>query len=291
MDSITSNNGEIFKHEMDAGPSCIEIEQPQIDYDHQKQLQAPVDPRTCIVLHPGSRNLRLGRPSDSQPYTVLHAIARRLRNTNLTSARRRDPIIVPLTKISSDKLEEVEECRIKVSNILQASLKSDGSQRYATPLKQIAAHNRRVTPTIDEFSSPCPPLLHPSEDYLIGDQVLNISPEAPYHIHFPWQRGDLNTHSGISGSLTAVMADLETIWSCAIEDKLGISRKEFKNFRCCVVIPALYSREHVVHITRLLLDTMGFAACFVFQVSDVHQIEVMFRFEMPSTMSNLMEVE
>lgn len=41
-----------------------------------------------------------------------------------------------------------------------------------------------------------------------------------------------------------------------------------QNYRCCVVIPDLYQRDHIAHITELLLGTMGFAACFVFQVSD-----------------------
>ncbi|KAF2367318.1 Actin family, partial [Trinorchestia longiramus] len=96
-------------------------------------------------------------------------------------------------------------------------------------------------------------------------EVLNIAPDAPYHTHFPWQRGNLNLQSGLSSSITAVMADLEAIWIYAIEHKLNIPQKEFKNYRCCVVIPALYCRDRVVHITRLLLDTLGFAACFVFQ--------------------------
>ncbi|KAF2354550.1 hypothetical protein FHG87_014694 [Trinorchestia longiramus] len=166
---------------------------------------------------------------------------------------------------SSDKLQEVEDCRIKVSSILQSCLMSDGSRRFATPLKQMATHNRRVTPVIDEASPPCPHLVYPTAECVVGDEVLNIAPDAPYHTHFPWQRGDLNLQSGLSSSITAVMADLEAIWIYAIEHKLNIPQKEFKNYRCCVVIPALYCRDRVVHITRLLLDTLGFAACFVFQ--------------------------
>ncbi|KAF2367319.1 hypothetical protein FHG87_001937, partial [Trinorchestia longiramus] len=265
IDSNIASNTDTASFDVE-GSQPPEVDQTQlVDYKQHRQLQASVDPSTCIVLHPGSRNLRLGRPSDSQPYTMLHAIVRRLKNTNSTSSKRSDPFVVPLAKMSSDKLQEVEDCRIKVSSILQSCLMSDGSRRFATPLKQMAIHNRRVTPVIDEASLPCPHLVYPTAECVVGDEVLNIAPDAPYHTHFPWQRGNLNLQSGLSSSITAVMADLEAIWIYAIEHKLNIPQKEFKNYRCCVVIPALYCRDRVVHITRLLLDTLGFAACFVFQ--------------------------
>uniref|UniRef100_A0A6A7G4U5 Actin-related protein 8 isoform X1 n=2 Tax=Hirondellea gigas TaxID=1518452 RepID=A0A6A7G4U5_9CRUS len=230
----------------------------------QQLQQKLVDPNSCIILHPGSRNLRLGLPSHSVPFTVLHAIARRQKDAS--ASKRLDPSIVPLAKMSSDRLREVEDCRLKVSHILQSSLTSDGTRRFATPPKQLSTHNRRVNPELDdELSEPCPALLQPTQDYVTGDEVLNISPHAPYHIHYPWQRGDLNSHGGIGGSLTAVMSDLELIWSSAIQDKLNIAHSDFKMYGCCVVIPDLYNREHVVHITELLLNSMGFAACFVFQ--------------------------
>jgi actin-related protein 8 len=36
--------------------------------------------KTIIVIHPGSLNLRIGRASDLNPLTILHAIARRCLN-------------------------------------------------------------------------------------------------------------------------------------------------------------------------------------------------------------------
>ena len=190
--------------------------------------QQVVDPNTCIILHPGSRNLRLGRPSDSVPYTVLHAIARRHRLLS-QAKKRRDPNIVPLAKMSSDKLQEVEDCRLKLSHILQSCLMSDGSRRFATPPKQLAAHNKKTSPCVDETSPKALPLVvDPKEEVITGDRVLNLCPSAPYHIIYPWQRGELNTHSGVCGSITAVMSDLQEIWTRAIEEKLKIPRKEFK---------------------------------------------------------------
>lgn len=73
-------------------------QQHSLQHQQQQQLQEPVDPNACIILHPGSRFLRLGRPSDSIPYTVLHAIARRQKNTS-DAKKRMDPFIVPMAKM------------------------------------------------------------------------------------------------------------------------------------------------------------------------------------------------
>lgn len=49
-----------------------------------------VQSKNIVVIHPGSLNLRIGRASDLNPVTVLHAIARRrkpggqVRNLNIT---------------------------------------------------------------------------------------------------------------------------------------------------------------------------------------------------------------
>ena len=57
-----------------------------------------MDAQASIILHPGSRYLRIGRPSDSQPHTVLHAIARKRKDG---SAPHIDPFIVQQKKLVS----------------------------------------------------------------------------------------------------------------------------------------------------------------------------------------------
>lgn len=65
-------------------------------------------------------------------------------------------------------------------------------------------------------------------------QVLQIHPDLNYNVHFPIKRGELNVHSGIGGSLTAVLTDLQEIWSWTIRFKLNIPITEFKvQPSCC----------------------------------------------------------
>lgn len=59
-------------------------------------------------------------------------------------------------------------------------------------------------------------------------QALHVNPSDCYNIHWPVIRGQLNVHSGPGGSLTAVLADLETIWSHVIQKQLEIPLKDLK---------------------------------------------------------------
>lgn len=58
-----------------------------------------LEAQASIILHPGSRHLRIGRPSDSVPHTVLHAIARKRRPSAQPYA---DPFLVPQAKLVSE---------------------------------------------------------------------------------------------------------------------------------------------------------------------------------------------
>ena len=46
-------------------------------------------------------------------------------------------------------------------------------------------------------------------EVVVGQPVSRIPPLLPYNIHFPFRRGDLNLHSGVGGSLSSVLLDLQ----------------------------------------------------------------------------------
>lgn len=59
-------------------------------------------------------------------------------------------------------------------------------------------------------------------------QALYVNPTDCYSLHWPISHGQLNVHSGPGGSLTSVLADLETIFSYAIQKLLEVSLKDLK---------------------------------------------------------------
>lgn len=58
---------------------------------------------------------------------------------------------------------------------------------------------------------------------IIGDDVVHLNPNGQFNLHFPIRRGDLNIHGNVGGSLTAVIADLQTIWEHVLQKNLNIN--------------------------------------------------------------------
>ncbi|XP_016421832.1 actin-related protein 8 [Sinocyclocheilus rhinocerous] len=101
----------------------------------------------------------------------------------------------------------------------------------------------------------------------VGEEALYVNPADCYSIHWPVCRGHLNIHSGPGGSLTAALADLETIWSHALQKLLEIPLKDLKYYRCILLIPDICNRQHVKEVVNMLLVKMGFSAVVVHQES------------------------
>ncbi|KAF2884364.1 hypothetical protein ILUMI_21813 [Ignelater luminosus] len=214
--------------------------------------------RNIIVIHPGSLNLRIGRASDLNPITVLHAIARR----KYKGGQDYQDSYLP-ARIELNQCQEIEEARLAVSHTLQSCLQSDGRRRYATPPQQIAAFNRRSQPEVLATSGG--EWLKPKDDIVVGNDVLRIDPSEEFNVHFPYKRGDLNIHPGPGGSITAVLADLETIWTNVLQTYLSLDKKSFQYYKAVLIIPDVYNRTYLRELTTLLLVKMGFASCFLVQ--------------------------
>ncbi|XP_056644802.1 actin-related protein 8 [Diorhabda sublineata] len=217
-----------------------------------------VHAKSIIVIHPGSLNLRIGRASDLNPLTTLHAIARR----RLPNGIEYTDSFLP-ERVDSTQIQELEEARLAVSHTLQSCLQSDGRRRYATPPQQIAAFNRRSEPEL--VSNTGGDWVKPEGDLVIGNDILRLDPKQEFNIHFPYKRGELNVHSGPGGSITSIMADLETIWTYILEVNFQISRKELKHHKAVLVIPDVYNRVYLRELMYLLLCKIGFGSCFLLQ--------------------------
>ena len=154
-------------------------------------------------------------------------------------------------------------CFLQLMQQLQKSIRSDGSKRAVPPSKKIAELNASQQPNI--VTNPDVHEWLNAKDDVYGDDILRLHPDSPHNVHFPFRRGDINVHSDVGGSQTAVLHDLESIWSYAVESLLRIPRNEFCHYKAVVVIPALYNRSFVKHYMSLALKQLGFSHAFVLQ--------------------------
>lgn len=219
----------------------------------------PIQASAVIVIHPGSLFLRLGRASDTFPHILPHVIARRGRQGSYE-----DPFLVPVVKMDSETSSSMVETQNVITNLLASCLTSEGRVRYAISSAKIREANNEVKPEILHGSCD----LHwtkvdPSQDYVIGEDVFYLNPAENFHIHWPIKRGKLNIHSRIGGSLTSVLANIETIWGTAIQQYLDIPLKDLKHYRAVLVVSDIYIRQHVKEIVNVLLTKLKFGGCFI----------------------------
>lgn len=120
-----------------------------------------------------------------------------------------------------------------------------------------------------------------------------MNPSDCYNTHWPIVRGQLNMHTGPGGSLSATLADLETIWSHVIQKQLDIPLKDlkvggdtsfsdmyiyfvyyiflaFQYYRCILLVPDIYNRQHIKEVVNMLLLNMGFSGIVMQKCVNIH---------------------
>ncbi|XP_077371291.1 actin-related protein 8 [Festucalex cinctus] len=238
------------------------IAPPTIPEPLQEQIQS----NFVIVIHPGSRTLRIGRATDNLPLIVPHLIACRHKQSG--QPRYEDAWLLRDGLNKPESNEQRQNGLKMVDQAIWSKKMSNGVRRTPVSNEQARAYNCQIRPAVLDSSSRVKwtnTSHHPP--YLIGEEALYVKPTDCYNIHWPMVRGQLNVHAGPGGSLTAVLADLETIWSHVIQKNLEIPLKDLKYYRCILLVPDIYNRQHAKELVSMLLLNMGFSAIIVHQES------------------------
>uniref|UniRef100_A0A667XB76 Actin-related protein 8 n=1 Tax=Myripristis murdjan TaxID=586833 RepID=A0A667XB76_9TELE len=210
--------------------------------------------------------LRIGRATDTLPVTVPHVIARRHKQSG--QPRYEDPWLLREGLNKPESNEQRQNGLKMVDQAIWSKKMSNGVRRTPVSAEQARSYNRQIRPAVLDSSSRVKwtnTAHHPL--HLVGEEALYVNPSDCYNIHWPVVRGQLNVHAGRGGSLTAVLADLEAIWSHVIQKHLEIPLKDLKYYRCILLVPDIYNRQHIKEMVNMLLLNMGFSAIIVHQES------------------------
>uniref|UniRef100_A0A8D0CZ17 Actin-related protein 8 n=1 Tax=Sander lucioperca TaxID=283035 RepID=A0A8D0CZ17_SANLU len=229
-------------------------------------LQEQIQSNFIVVINPGSRTLRIGRATDTLPVTLPHVIARRHKQTG--QPRYEDAWLLRDGLNKAESNEQRQNGLKMVDQAIWSKKMSNGVRRTPVSAEQARAYNCQIRPAVLDSSSRVkwtntahqPP-------HLVGEEAIYVNPSDCYNIHWPIVRGQLNVHASPGGSLTAVLADLETIWSHVIQKQLEIPLKDLKYYRCILLVPDIYNRQHIKEVVNMLLLNMGFSAIIVHQES------------------------
>lgn len=221
-------------------------------------------PTDIVVIHPGSRNLRIGLASDATPRTLPHCVARKRRRQTAGSARKitapRTPAnyqYLPPVSANNEVLSVIDKKAHQLSGLLSNCLTSKGVQRFTVEQSRTIQVGTISVQMGDDNS-----YVNPAENVekLFGDEALRVRPGSDFDVFWPMRRGRLNLHKGIGGSLTAALHDLKDIWDWAIREHLSTT-PEGKS--AILIVSDVYVAEHVKRIVDLLFLELGFQRLFV----------------------------
>ncbi|KZT10183.1 actin-like ATPase domain-containing protein [Laetiporus sulphureus 93-53] len=239
-----------------------------------------------LVIHPGSRFLRVGRASDVTPVTVPNVIARKekppvpeptyvegISRPRKDKARVQSSALPPNGDEYSVALNSDDPFDMKVAAIT-ISLR-DRMRFYKLRVTQNAAtiastFNEQFVPEViaednDPFQIDW--IDEATEDYFVGEDAFRLADphNMGYAVRWPVHGGRFNTRDYPSNEM--ILNDVETILRATLKNMLGIERRSYREYSVVLVIPDFYDRFYVEYFVRMLLVTMGFKQLCVQQES------------------------
>ncbi|KAF8523616.1 hypothetical protein JB92DRAFT_3081847 [Gautieria morchelliformis] len=243
-----------------------------------------------IVIHPGTRFLRIGRASDVFPLTVPHVIARKSKvpvsppvhlssiagnsdrhehqrgmggpgggdamDVDRVSREPWDPTDPKISPIASSLRERMMFYKL---NIVSKATELCTSFNEQVRAEVIPDHNDpyRVE-WIDGASI---------GDVLVGEKALHLADphRLGYTVRWPFRGGRFNSFDYAHAGLHALANDVEAIWRSVLGEELKIPPETFKGFSVVLIVPDLFERQYVRELVHVLLVQMGFKQACVQQ--------------------------
>ncbi|KAG8914446.1 actin-like protein arp8 [Tulasnella sp. 408] len=225
-----------------------------------------------IVIHPGSRWIRVGRATDAFPVSVPHVLARKV-----TSNHKAPPQLIRVLKTNADEdamdtdeiqeianPAEVTECITTIRAALRSRMdfyripyEEDGS-------KEATIFNEGInTEEIDgaqdvykvDWVTGQP---EDAPDLDLDAKVFRLADPAAsgYEVRWPMYNNHFNTRYYTSRQ--EALSDIEIMWKSIITQELGIPRAQFKNYSAVLVIPDYFDKQTVSHLVDMLLTQLDF---------------------------------
>ncbi|VDB94262.1 unnamed protein product [Peniophora sp. CBMAI 1063] len=245
----------------------------------QQRLSAP-PPREegrkgskVIVIDPGSRNLRIGRASDINPVSVSNCIARRtvppvpppqyhetLKRPGASSTD------VDGTDRAAQGLEP-EYNHEDVMNVMHGILRGrmEFYKLRITPdaSAKASAFNAQSQPEIipdenDPFHIDFIHEVPEGKNFLVGEDALRLADPQKMGFTLRWPIFGNRFNTRDYPDKRVISDDLDTIIATTLSEKLGIERRDFKDYSVILIVPNFYERSYLQEFAHLLMVTMGF---------------------------------
>ncbi|KAH7913839.1 hypothetical protein BJ138DRAFT_1124029 [Hygrophoropsis aurantiaca] len=237
-----------------------------------------------IVIHPGSRFLRIGKACDVNPLSIPNVVARR-HNPPIPAPSFFERISRPRKGCGTPtpQPQNGDEYAVTVASddpfeVKMASITVSLRERMRFYKLRVTPNAAGIASTFNEQFKPeiIPEVNDPfrvdwiqddSDRTLIGEKALRLSdPQLlNYSVRWPIHGGNFNTRD--YPSVRMILDDIEAIIRSVLKDKFDIGGHSFKDYSAILVIPDVYERSYVRELVNLLLISLGFKNICVQQES------------------------
>ncbi|KAG7094059.1 hypothetical protein E1B28_007678 [Marasmius oreades] len=244
--------------------------QPQEETSQQQERRGS----QVVVIHLGSRYLRVGKASDVNPVTVPNVVARKTK-----------PPVPPPSflegvsrsrKTRRNRRSDVETEKDAVSSPLDDPFEEKLAAIVLSLRDRMRFYKLRVTPNANNIATTFNEQFRPEyiqehndpyrvdwinesdENVLVGEKALRLAdPQASSYVaRWPIYGHNFNTRDYSSKQM--VLNDIETILCATLKEQLRIDPSDYGKYSVVLVIPDLYDRAYVRDLVHLLLVSMGF---------------------------------
>lgn len=227
-----------------------------------RKLELPAtekDGSDILVLHPGSRNIRIGLSRDALPRTILSAISK-------TS----EPNSEPFTSCPTFNDVDIDALQEQVEQILDSRSSILKKKPLPNTTQQILNYNRHQKPSViaghnDAFNVEWTKISDENGP-VFGQDALLIHPTANYRTIFPIRNRHLNYQSGSYHEQDSIHDDLSQLIRYICNKELGIDSQQLSNYAIVIILPDICHRWEIKSWLRILFG-LGFKAVSILQES------------------------
>lgn len=225
-----------------------------------------------IVIHPGSRFLRIGRATDSLPVLVPMVVA-------VPNTAKKPHTVEPERGTDADGEvsfgENFDEVKAVVTKDFKARMRYYKRRMVPNSRESAAEFNKKQKPeTVPDNSDPegkeyydvDDPVLKESK-FFAGEDALKIPISETYtdwRLRFPIVNGSFNQSPDDYLSPQEYLADLDRLVLTALA-AIDVSPADLPNMKCLLVMPDLYDKQFVETWAHLLLMRINFGRVGVIQ--------------------------
>ncbi|KAJ3367911.1 actin-like protein arp8 [Allomyces arbusculus] len=234
-------------------------------------VPATPEPTRVVVLHPGSRYLRLGFATDVVPKVVPNVIARRV------APNRKDPAPdLPAYRQADDATAAATKraARAAADEYFHSRMKQANLKTPLNALGMVQSFNGSARPV------PVPALNDPfhiewirvdpaaaSPPYFVGQRALDLDDAArtQYPLYYPFYAKTLNTRDYTS--LVEWHHDVAAILRMALQTELGLTATDLPLTRIALAVPDLLDARVVDELLSVLFSSLGVHSVVIAQES------------------------